>query len=663
MDREDILYPFSAIVGQERMKRALLLNAVDFKIGGVLIKGERGTGKSSAARSLSELLPQMETVADCPFACDPHQPQAMCDSCLAAWEAGQPLPVATRRPSFVTLPLNATEDRVVGTLDLQRALQERVKSFEPGVLAAANRSILYVDEVNLLEDHLVDILLDAAAMGVNAVERESVSFRHPASFLLVGTMNPEEGDLRPQLEDRFGLCVEVRAEQAAADRIEIMRRRDSFARDPYRFRLEYEGRQQELRESILRARDLLPRVSIADPMLAMISDIALELGVPGHRADIAACRAARALAAVEGSELVDENHVREAAVMAFLHRLRKNPFDDGEGMERLERVIAKKGRLISVAAEQSPGSEAEAQTAAVGRERGGCEEDAKAGKEGLVSRMPGLEGEAVKAWRAVNGRRSLTLTESGEGKRAGQRIPDPGEALRPGSLALDATLRAAAARSAAGGKPFAVEKQDMRKAIRKRKGGNLILFILDASASMGCDERIECTREAACELLVDAYQKRDRVGLITFRDARAQLVLSPTSSLQLARMRLKEMGTGGATPLNHGLALALETAKRELARNPGINPLLVLITDGYGNVAYASKDPAKESTLIAARIRQERLKSVVFDTSNGASLFKRNNATSPARRIADAMGASYYPLAPSRPEDMLARLGKKFELE
>jgi Mg-chelatase subunit ChlI len=291
------LYPFSAIVGQAKMKRALLINAVDPGIGGLLIKGERGTGKSTAARALADLLPEIDTVAGCPFSCDPHNPEEMCDTCRESWEGGQPLPVLTRPMRFVTLPLNASEDRVVGSLAREKAVREGIKDFEAGILAEANRSLLYVDEVNLLDDHIVDILLDAAAMGVNVVEREGVSYSHPSSFIMVGTMNPEEGELRPQLEDRFGLCVEVKGEKAGEDRVEVIRRRQRFLADPSLFRASFEAMQETLRNEVLRARQVLPEIELSDAVMELVARIAVELEVCGHRADIATCQAAPAHAA------------------------------------------------------------------------------------------------------------------------------------------------------------------------------------------------------------------------------------------------------------------------------------------------------------------------------------------------------------------------------
>jgi magnesium chelatase subunit D len=660
-----VLYPFSALVGQEKMKRALLINAVDFRIGGLLIKGERGTGKSTAARALADLLPVIDVVADCPFSCNPHNEDEMCASCLSRWREGEPFPVAPRPMRFVTLPLNASEDRVVGTLDLEKAVKEGTKDFEPGILAEVNRALLYVDEVNLLDDHIVDILLDAAAMGVNIVEREGVSYSHPSSFIMVGTMNPEEGDLRPQLEDRFGLCVEVTGEKDTAARMEVVRRRQRFVDDPQLFRSEFQPRQEELRRVVLRAREILPGVELPDAILELVSRIAVELGVCGHRADIATCQAARALAALEETPRVEERHIREAAEMALLHRLRKSPFDDQlKNLERLDRIIERKGKLIDLPLQDAtppvtPTAEMPATACGEGEGVAAAAEDRGSEASPREFDTPALQGLALKAVRITNGKRTNSLTESSNGRRVGHRIPRPDEDVDMGNLAMDATLRAAAGRTAGTGKPFNVQKEDLRTAIRKRKVGNLILFILDASASMGCRERIESTKKVVNHLLVDAYQKRDRVGLITFRDESAQLVLSPTSSVQLAKLRVNDLTTGGATPLNHGLALGLQVAKRELRRDPDIVPLLVLITDGHGNVGYASENPLRESLDIAVKIREESLSCVVFDTSIQSLQARIGRSILPqARRIADAMGAEYYHLASLQPQEMLYRLEK-----
>jgi magnesium chelatase subunit I len=325
---ERYVYPFAAIVGQEPMKQALLLNAVNPELSGVLIRGEKGTAKSTAVRALVALLPEIELVADCPFNCHPGDVTAMCGSCRERLEAGTELPRRRHRMRVVELPVSATEDRVVGTLDIEQAIKKGEKRFEPGVLAEANRGLLYVDEVNLLDDHVVDVLLDAAAMGVNTVEREGVSFAHPAQFILVGTMNPEEGELRPQLLDRFGLCVNIVGVTDPAQRVEIVKRRMAFEDDSAEFIAAWEGEQQRLREKIVAARHLLPRVSINDEMLLLIARTAIEMGVDGHRADLVMMKAAKTNAVLRGRAEVTATDIRETAELALLHRMRRKPFQE-----------------------------------------------------------------------------------------------------------------------------------------------------------------------------------------------------------------------------------------------------------------------------------------------------------------------------------------------
>ncbi|SMB91214.1 protoporphyrin IX magnesium-chelatase [Thermanaeromonas toyohensis ToBE] len=325
---ERYVYPFTAIVGQDLMKKALLLNAINPKLSGVLIRGEKGTAKSTAVRALAQLLPEIEVVADCPFSCDPEDPTAMCEGCRQRLDNGEKLPRLRRKMRVVDLPVSATEDRVVGTLDVEHAIKRGEKRFEPGILALANRGILYVDEVNLLDDHLVDVLLDAAAMGVNIVEREGVSFIHPAQFILIGTMNPEEGELRPQLLDRFGLCVNITGVTDPALRVEIVKRRAAFEDDPAGFLLAWEEEQRKLQEKIVQARLLLPQVYIPEEMLLLIARTAIEMGVDGHRADLVMMKAAKTHAALEGRTQVTEEDIRETAELALIHRMRRQPFQD-----------------------------------------------------------------------------------------------------------------------------------------------------------------------------------------------------------------------------------------------------------------------------------------------------------------------------------------------
>ena len=334
------IYPFTAIVGQERMRRALVLNAVDPRIGGVLIRGERGTAKSTAARALAALLPCMKTVENCRFGCDPDKPATWCTECRDRAAAGEKLQSVSRHTPFINLPVSATEDRVVGTLDIEKAIQKGERAFEPGVLAAANRGLLYIDEVNLLDDHVVDVLLDAAAMGVNIVEREGISFSHPARFILVGTMNPEEGDLRPQLLDRFALSVEIRGIRDARERVYIMERNLAFEADSNIFRQDWQDKEDELTAQIDNARDLVDKVTHTSQNLLSIAALTSSLNVDGHRSDLVILKTARAQAAFDGRTSITDRDIALAAELALPHRLKSGPFQREEmGMEELQERI------------------------------------------------------------------------------------------------------------------------------------------------------------------------------------------------------------------------------------------------------------------------------------------------------------------------------------
>lgn len=341
MAKRPPVYPFAAIVGQERMKRALILNAIDMRIGGVLIRGERGTGKSTAARALAALLPDAEVFAESAYNDDPNHPETWSDEIKERVEAGEQLEITRRRIRFVDLPVSATEDRVVGTLDIEKAIQRGERHFDPGVLAAANRGILYVDEVNLLDDHVVDLLLDSAAMGVNVVEREGISFSHPARFILIGTMNPEEGDLRPQLLDRFALSVEVVGISSPADRMEIVARHIQYEDDPDQFRAQWAPEEQALSDRIAAAREMVDEVRYTRRDLYTIASLTSTMHIDGHRADLVILKAARAQAAYDGRRAVNHNDILLAAELAIPHRLKRGPMADARAnMDALQSQIA-----------------------------------------------------------------------------------------------------------------------------------------------------------------------------------------------------------------------------------------------------------------------------------------------------------------------------------
>ena len=353
------IYPFTAIVGQERMRRALILNAVDTRIGGVLIRGERGTAKSTAARALAALLPQVKVVDDCRFGCDPDKPGTWCTECRERAIGKKSLPFHSRTTPFINLPVSATEDRVVGTLDIEQAIQKGERHFEAGVLANANRGLLYIDEVNLLDDHVVDVLLDSAAMGVNVVEREGISFSHPARFILVGTMNPEEGELRPQLLDRFALSVDIVGIREPRERVMIMERNLSFERDPEEFRREWMPRELEISKQIELARTLVDEVAYTSRDLLSIAALTASLNVDGHRADLVILKAARAQAAYEGRTKINDHDIALAAELALPHRIKRTPFQQAEitSDQLQERIEQLAGQSVPTESDENPQDE------------------------------------------------------------------------------------------------------------------------------------------------------------------------------------------------------------------------------------------------------------------------------------------------------------------
>ncbi|MGN0943520.1 MULTISPECIES: ATP-binding protein [Fusobacterium] len=339
MSNRNFLYPFTGIVGQEKMKEALVLNIINPSLGGVLIRGEKGTAKSTLVRGLASLLAERYE-NHCEFHCDPEKPDEFCDECLKKYKAGKEIEIIQGKMKVINLPISATEDRVVGTLDIEHAIKNGEKKFEKGILAQSNRNILYVDEINLLDDHIVDVLLDSAAMGVNSIEREGISFSHPAKFILVGTMNPEEGDLRPQLLDRFGLVVDVAGEKETSRRVEVVKRRLEFEAEPEKFIKKYDKDEKELKERIEKSKKILKNVKCSDEMYEIAAKISIALNVDGHRADISVIKTAITIAAYEGRENVSKEDMLRAAVLALPHRMRKTPFEDGVLEEsKLEKLI------------------------------------------------------------------------------------------------------------------------------------------------------------------------------------------------------------------------------------------------------------------------------------------------------------------------------------
>ncbi|MFC8129300.1 putative cobaltochelatase [Streptomyces sp. NPDC057302] len=638
-------YPFTALVGQDDLRLALLLNAVSPAVGGVLVRGEKGTAKSTAVRALSALLPQVPVVAGCRFSCDPAAPDPACPD--GPHDAGG---ASVRDARMVELPVGASEDRLVGALDIERALSEGVKAFEPGLLADAHRGILYVDEVNLLHDHLVDLLLDAAAMGASYVEREGVSVRHAARFLLVGTMNPEEGELRPQLLDRFGLTVEVAASRETDQRVEVVRRRLAYDDDAEGFAARWHDDESALRERIVAARALLPHVRLGDGALRQIAATCAAFEVDGMRADIVMARTATALAAWAGREDVLAEDVRQAALLALPHRRRRNPFDaPGLDEDKLDDTLEQNGDGDDDpepdgdgpdgggpdGGGQPPQEGPDAPEAPdVPDQRDPHDAPADDGESGPQEQEPaqapatgGGAGEQ-QAVRASEPFRTKTLTVPGLGEgAAGRRSRARTEhgrttgARRPrGALTklhLAATVQAAAPHQRARGRVgrgLVVRRDDLRQATREGREGNLVLFVVDASGSMAARQRMSAVKGAVLSLLLDAYQRRDKVGLVTFRGSDAEVALPPTSSVDAAAARLETLPTGGRTPVAAGLLKAHDVLRVERLRDPARRPLVVVVTDGR---ATGGVEPVARAGRAARLFEAAGIASVVVDCESG----------------------------------------------
>ncbi|HZE00301.1 MAG TPA: magnesium chelatase subunit D family protein [Pseudonocardiaceae bacterium] len=600
-------YPFSAIVGHDDLRLALLLNAVHPAIGGVLVRGEKGTAKSTVVRALSALLPAVTAVPGCRFGCDPTAPDSTCPDGPHTAVAGQLI----RPARLVELPVGATEDRLVGSLDLQRALTEGVSAYQPGLLAAAHRGVLYVDEVNLLPDHLVDVLLDAAAMGRAHVERDGVSVSHAASFLLVGTMNPEEGELRPQLLDRFGLTVEVAASRDVETRAEVIRRRLRYEADPAVFAAVWDPADAALADRITVARALLPGVALPDGELRRIAAVCAAFEVDGMRADLVLARTAMAHAAWRGADAVDEEDIRVAAVLALPHR-RRDPFDQpGLNSEQLENALHIEDQpppdppnnggappdMETYRGNSAPNSPDMSPC------RGDSSGVAAAPGSGFRARLLTVTGVGA----GVPGRRSAARTSVGRMIRAS--ISDGSGLHLLGTLAAAAPHQRERGRSGLG---LVVHRADVRRAVRVGRESNLVLFAVDASGSMAARTRMSAVTGAVHSLLRDAYQRRDKVGLISFRGTEAHVVLPPTSAVDAAAARLSALRTGGRTPLAAGLLRSARVLAAERLRDPDRRALLVVLTDG--RATHGGMDAALAA---AALLRRDGVASIVIDCEAG----------------------------------------------
>jgi magnesium chelatase subunit D len=668
-------------VGQDEMKLALLLNVISPAIGGVLIMGHRGTGKSTAVRALAELLPMITVVRGCAYNCDANDRENLCHDCEARLSSGERLSSYSRAVAVVDLPLGATEDRVTGTIDIERALNEGAKSFEPGLLARANRGFLYIDEVNLLEDHLVDLLLDAAADGRSKVEREGISIEHPSRFVLVGSGNPEEGELRPQFLDRFGTCVEVETILDPEARVRIVELREAFDKDSEAFLQDAESELADLRRRLVRAKRNLDSIVLPRELLLRVAQLCVQLNVDGHRGELTIARAARALAALEGRKKVSESDIKRVVGMCLRHRLRRDPLERVEATARIERAIedtfgeTAPRDSASTDDQSSPASDAftddegghtrprpRRQTNNRTDEVKRSAEDAKARAfasevallPDSLTETPGVAREPASPTRPG---RSRGLKRTSYGRR-GRYSGSSREKSETGRVAIDATIRAVSVARRGRG-TSRVGGSDLRYKRLRSKAGTLYIFAIDTSGSMA-HNRIQHAKGAVLELLKRSYVNRDQVALVCFRGASAEVALSPSSSPVRAGRILEAQPVGGATPLASALMRSLELARKAVEREAKAI-VLMLFTDGRGNVSLGDcrvgdrqavrELLAEEVKSVGAALQRAGVESIVVDTS------KPFIAGDEGPRIAAALGGRYLRLPQiTRPQDSIRLL-------
>ena len=600
MGRFDHCYPFSAVVGQETVKQALMLCAVNPAIGGVLLAGEKGTAKSTLVRGLAELL---------------------------------------ESAPFVELPLNTTEDRLVGSVDFEAALKKGLLQPEGGLLQQVNGGFLYVDEVNLLSEHIVNILLEVSSTGENIVEREGISFRHRCRFVLVGSMNPEEGRLRPHFADRFGLYVPTSGERDSQARCEIIRRRLEYERNPLAFEQEWEEETLRLKTKLAQARQLLAQVQLPDRQRTFAAQLAAQGGCAGHRAELAICEAARARAALEGRLTVTGADIQAVAPLALAHRLREaisipEPPEETTGGQQEEAEQEPSPALPDMESSEptqdvqpSEPPSAPAPTAA-GQERW---EDIQPIRQEITLAEPNKKERMP----AGTGKRLKVRSHSSRGRYIRATLPKQ----RTEDLAFDATLRAAAAHPKGDSALMvSVREDDIRVKVREQRTGATILFLVDASGSMGAMRRMGIVKGAVLSLLSDAYEKRDTVGIIAFAKDKAETLLPLTRSVDLAQKCLRKLHTGGKTPLAHGLQAAYQMLKTDRLRNPGAQQYLVIVSDGKTNIPLYSDSAADDAQNAAKRLRAEPIQALVLDPEEGFMQFGM------AKKLAQTLDAEYIPL-------------------
>lgn len=617
------VFPFAAVMGQDEVKKALMWNMINPNIGGVLISGEKGTAKSTMVRGICNI---------------------------------------TGNIQLVEIPLNTTEDRLCGSINFEHAVKNGEKTFESGILQKANGNLLYVDEVNLLSDHITKILLGTAASGINIVEREGVSYQHPSKFILVGSMNPEEGGLRPQFLDRFGLYVEVKGEEEVRKRAEIVRRRIAYESSPINYIKEWTRKSEQVKREIDLAREKLNKITVTGNAMQLAVLMAKEGNCAGHRAELVIIETAKAIAALEGRKVLNISDIKEAARFALPHRLReKEDSDEPQGSQQEQ---DSKQNLDAPADEQqkqendmpndsSTSDFTESQQYDSGEELD-SDQSFDGGDTNREKEIPDGSSEIcddpgetfmVSRWLSENikntmskgsGKRSLVKTSLMQGRYVRYRYPTKGDIK---DIAIDATLRGAApyqVHREKNGRAVAIEKSDIRVKVREKRTGNTILFVVDASGSMGANKRMRAVKGAVLSLLNDAYQKRDRVGMIAFNNDSAELILGITRSIDLAEKKLSTLPTFGRTPLAAGLDMAYEVMKAAKIKDKDMLPVIVLVSDCKATYICEGTDPFVSAMDSARRIAHDGIKSIVIDTDESFIKLRL------AEKIAEAMGADRF---------------------
>ncbi|GAA0122743.1 MAG: magnesium chelatase subunit D family protein [Clostridium argentinense] len=627
--KKNFVYPFTAVVGQEKIKKALILNIINPSIGGVLISGEKGTAKSTLVRGLAEVINNMKVI---------------------------------------NLPLNITEDRLLGTIDIEKAISEGVRKPDMGILKEADGNILYVDEVNLLSEHIVKCLLEVSASGINHVEREGISFTHSSRFVLVGTMNPEEGQLKSQFLDRFGLYVETSGSDDLDERKEIIKRRLEYEKNPIEYINNFENQSKELMNKIVKGIEVLNKVQVSESIMYLSAEISKEANCAGNRAEIVIIETAKAIAAFDNRKNVNVNDIKEAAEFALPHRMREVPpsvSDNEDTKEDSEEEIDDKkendneppqteereddnsfedNNEKSNADEENDVSNEEdnlenEENLEESKNEGNDEFDNDVVDEiGNVFTIKSLDIKPIdRKNRRGSGKRSKTKTDLMQGRYVKYNLPKD----KMKDIAFDATLRAAAPYQSLrekNGLAFVINKSDFREKVREKRTGTTILFVVDASGSMGAKKRMSAVKGAVVSLLTDAYEKRDKVGMIAFRKKQAEVLLGITRSVELAQKSLKDLPTGGKTPLSAGLFKGYEILKAAKKKDPEMVPVLVLVSDGRTNSSLNDGDPYEEAIEIANKIAAEKIQSIVIDTEQ--DFIKLGLA----KNIAEAMNGQYYKL-------------------